>query len=450
MAAPFKPDKIEAIHRMVDAGFCNPAEIQRQLRAAEIRAGRKAIGDHVKDYQRSKSDWPIDKPCEPTANLLLTTDKLTATAQASKSTMDPVDEVDEAIQKIAKQRDLRREREVLMAVSGEKSFRAYLEGIMRDVAPRFAALPPAPTKAIGPDTSTETMLFVFSDWHAFEEVKASRTLGFNEFTGPILCERVRRIVSSSLSIKQRLERGNGWRFPEAVIACNGDFISGTIHELEKHSDASNVVHAAYATGLLLAAAIRDLASHFTRVKVKCTAGNHGRLPDAKKKQMKEPTRTWDTAIYLYAMTALSGIDNVEWSIPESFFEVYNIEGWKFCQQHGDDIRSWNNVPYYGIDRFGRNMNALFNSRSERIDYFILSHFHSASEIPAPGGGESFINGSLIGGNEFSIGALGKSDRPVQWLFTINEEFGVASRWPIFGNGRKPMKPYPLPDWPVGS
>ena len=39
----------------------------------------------------------------------------------------------------------------------------------------------------------------------------------------------------------RMERGGGWSFPRLVLGVNGDMMSGTIHEVERHSDAPNVI-----------------------------------------------------------------------------------------------------------------------------------------------------------------------------------------------------------------
>lgn len=418
MAANFEQATIDQIHRLVDEGLTN-TEIANRLERS-----RGCVLKHANEYR----------------------DREQAEDEPEEKVIDPLDE---AIEMLAKRRDIRNEKEILLAVAGEKSFRSFLESLMRDVAPALKPLPAVPLPRIYSEASRETMMLIFSDWHAFETVTAARTMGFNEFSGPILCERIKRVIVNSLSIKQRLETGGGWRFPALEVACNGDFISGTIHELERHSDASNVLNAVFSTGMLLAAALRDLAPHFESINVRCCSGNHGRLPDARKVQMKDPTRSWDTAIYLYAMTALRDVKNITFHIPDSYFSIYEIENHRFLQTHGHDIKSWNSIPYYGIDRFGRNVQALFNSRSERIDYFIISHFHSAGGVPAAGG-ETFVNGSIIGGNEFSIGALGKSDKPSQWLFTVHPEYGVASRWPILANGSRKVAPYDLPAWPPTS
>jgi hypothetical protein len=418
LAAPLKPDVKAAIrHLVIDKKITSPSVI-----ADRLDIGRVAARNYIREC-RAEGESP---PAPATPKVVT---------------------IDETADRIARTRDLRRERDELLAVAGEKSFRAYLESIVRDVAPRFEPIPPMPAPEFDEDTSSETLLMLLSDWHAFEEVKSDRVMGFNEFNGPILCERVRRLLLTQLSIKDRLERGGGWSIRRAEVACNGDFVSGTIHELERHSDASNVVHAVFATGELLAAYLRDMAPHFDEINVRCTSGNHGRLPDARRMQQKDPTRNWDTVIYLFAMSALRDVPNVRFHIPDSYFVRYEIERWSFLQFHGHDIKSWNAIPYYGIDRFGRNMNALHNSRSERIDYFLVSHFHSLGGVPSSGG-ETFVNGSVIGGTEFSVGALGKCDRPAQWMFLVHQDHGITGRWPLLAEGRTPVQPYPLPEWPV--
>lgn len=355
------------------------------------------------------------------------------------------DPIVETRRKLESRRELKMQRDLLMDIAGEQSFRAYLEGLMLEVAPRIPAPPPYVPPADSPDASVETIFNVWSDWHAYEIVKGERVLGLNEYNADEMGRRVKTIVDSCLSVKARMERGGGWRFPRCVIACNGDFVSGTIHEVERHTDAPSIIQAVYGTGLTLAAALRDLSAHFEQIDVYCTSGNHGRLPDARRMQQKDPSRNWDTAIYLYAKTALMDVPNVRFCIPDSYVVMYEIEGWRFLQTHGHDIKSWNSIPYYGIDRYGRNINALLTANELPVNYFVVSHFHSAGGVPSAGG-ETFINGSVIGGTEFSINALGKSDRPKQWMFCVHRNHGVASRWPLHGDGDESRRGYEVFPW----
>lgn len=330
-------------------------------------------------------------------------------------------------------RTLRERKALLKEVAGEESLRATVEKVLREVAPRLPAAPPyKPRAQKGPiAASRETMVQVLSDWHNGEVVYAESTRGHNAFNASVFEARVERVLEAHLSIKERLEAGGAWAYDECIVAANGDMVSGTIHELEKHSDHENVVWAVYETGMRLAGFLRALAGVYPKVTVVCTSGNHGRLPDARRVQQKEPTRSWDTVVYLFAKTALEQQRNVEFLIPNSYSAAFQVYDWRFLQTHGHDVKSWNSIPFYGINRLVGNINALEAGRGTPIHYWLLSHFHTLSSMPHATG-EMFVNGSLIGGTEFTINALGKSDRPQQLMLSVHPEHGVTSRWPLYG------------------
>lgn len=349
-------------------------------------------------------------------------------AQAAAKAIE-VDPVEDAAAKLAQHRERLRERQVINELAGERSFRAHLERLAMATVP---LLPPPP--AYKPITTkgkptTETMLQMLSDFHAYETVKPSRVRDFNIYSADIFGQRARGIVENHIAIKTKMEQGGGWRFPELVIALNGDLISGTIHELERHSDAPNVILAVYGAAMVLAQMVRDLAAHYEAVRIFCTSGNHGRLPDARRVQQKDPLRNWDAMIAILAKEATRNIPHLAWVIPDSYAVGYEIQGWRFVQTHGHEINSWNQIPYYGLNRAVTNLNALEASRGKPIHYWLFGHFHSLSQIPAANG-ETLINGSLIGGNEYSVNALGKADKPKQWLLGVHREQGVTHRWPV--------------------
>jgi hypothetical protein len=328
----------------------------------------------------------------------------------------------------------RHERDLLHEAAGEKSLRITLTRLVKDVAQDFPA-PPAyvkPPKAKD-DTVRETLVLMLSDWHMYEVVDPERVRDLNAYDATTAGRRVYSIVHSLLSIKRKMERGGGWVFPKLVVSLNGDLISGSIHEVERHSDAPSVVHAVYGAGLLLAQALRDLAGDFAEIEVFCTSGNHGRLPDARRVQQKDPLRSWDTLIAWMAKEHLSGMgDRIRWHTPNSYSVIFDVEGWNFLQTHGHDVKSWNQIPWYGINRLVGNVNALESARSVVVHHYLFGHFHTATSLPHAAG-ESFINGSLIGGTEFSVHGLGKADKPAQWMFGVHAEHGVTHRWPLLAD-----------------
>lgn len=361
----------------------------------------------------------------------------------------PRDPVEVERERMALLRLRTQERDALKAVAGERSLRAMLDKLTRDVAAVFPT-PPAyvPPPAVKSGATIETLMLLLNDWHAYEEVSAERMRGFNEYDGRIFGQRAWRVVQSLLSIKQRMERGNGWRFPKLVVAANGDFVTGTIHGLERHTDAPNIVWAVYGCSRVLAAALRDLSPHFAEIEVFCTSGNHGRLPDDHRMPQKDPTRNWDTMVYLLAREALRDVPNVKFFIPNSYAVAFEVEGWRFLQQHGHDIKSWNQIPHYGINRAVSNMNALEASRDRNIHGFLFAHFHQKAAMEHPSG-EWWIGPSLIGGNEFTMNALGKVDRPGQLLLGVHPENWVTHQWTLRANAPADAPGYPVAPWVEG-
>lgn len=423
-------------------GFCGYLDLATELnRAAGTDLSHTAV--HQKFLKLKGSGLP--RLTREQAAALQRQAAPMAAAPDTPAPAGPVDTVQTEADRIAYRRDLLIERQALREVAGEKSFRAFLEVLLRDTAATFAAPPPYVATEPPLGATEETLVQWFSDWHAYEIVSPDRTRGFNAYNARIMGQRVRRVVETHLSIKARMERGGGWRFPRLVLGLNGDMMSGTIHEVERHGDAPNVVLAAYGTGIVLAQAIRDLAACYPAVEVFCSSGNHGRLPDARRVQQKDPLRSWDTLIYLIAREHLRALPNVRWYIPDSYSVAFEVEGWRFLQTHGHDVRSWNSIPFYGINRMMANLNALEASRGTPIHYAGLGHFHTLSSMEAAAA-EYFVNGSLIGGTEFSVQGMGRSDAPKQWLLGVHPEHGVTHRWPILGAAEPDAAGYDVTPW----
>lgn len=328
-------------------------------------------------------------------------------------------------------RMLAQERELLRDVGGEKSFRSFLERLYEKNVDRLPPPPKFKPATKNNEDVKETLVAIWSDWHYAEIVKKEAVQGLNEYNRSIAAARVYSLVQKIISIKSKMGRG-GWRFPRLVIAANGDMVSGSIHDVEKSSDPNNIILASYECARLLALAIRDLAAHFEEILVVGTSGNHGRLPDNRHVPQKEPTRNWDTSIYLMSMIALENVDNVSFVIPDSYMAVTEIEGHLFGQSHGHDIRGWMHTPIYGFNRMVSSLNSIRVNQGNPINYFIFGHFHNKISVDYAGA-EYFCNGSLIGGTEYSVNTLGKADKPCQWLLGVHEDHGVTHRWPLYPN-----------------
>jgi hypothetical protein len=317
----------------------------------------------------------------------------------------------------------------------ELAFRQHLSDVIQSVACTIDPPPRYRPPALSKGAVVESLLLSLSDWHADEIVRAENVFGLNEYNREVVDRRVRLIVDKTLEIKNRMESG-GYRFPTLVIAANGDMVSGTIHEVERHTDGPNIMATSLRCGSVLAEAIRDLSASFERVYVFGTSGNHGRLADARKVQLKEPTRSWDYLIYEYAKALLRECQNVQFEIPDAWAAMYELEGKLFYQGHGHFVKSWNSIPFYGINRMTSRLGSVLAKHFRPVDYWLFGHFHIHGSIENAGG-EYLINPPLIGPQEFGIHSFGDAVPPGQSLFGVHPKHGITHRWRLAAENEWP-------------
>lgn len=344
---------------------------------------------------------------------------------------EPADPIQAEIERQRRVSTLREERELLSDVARERSFRAQVERKLEEVVPKLGVLKPIAPQRIrtGGIQATESLVKMWSDWHAGEVVNVERMRGFNEYNFAEFQRRLETDTNATLHLAQMLQAG-GWHFEELVLAALGDLVTGTAHELERHSDGNNIVEIVVDVAAEAAVRVQQYAAVFPKVRGYWISGNHGRLGDARRMQQKDPTRNWDALIGMVVQKLLANQKNVNIVVPNSYAIGFDVQGWTFLASHGHDIKMWNAIPFYGINRFVTNINALEAARNNAINYFLFAHFHRQTSLTMPAG-EWFINGSLIGGNEFSLNVLGASDRPAQWMLACHRKWGVTHRWPVF-------------------
>jgi hypothetical protein len=351
--------------------------------------------------------WPDDAPA----------------AKASKP--DPVERERERARQEAERR------EHVTAVK-ELAFRRFLERLVAEnVPPMPAPREPKPRQARG--AHERFPLLTLTDWHFEERVKPDGVMGLNHYDVPTACRRVYRVVQACCDWKRDLEAGRRFSVPELAVALLGDFLTGTLHGLERHSDAPNIVRAALACGDLIALALRDLAAVFARVKVVGVAGNHGRLPDDRKVPTKDPTRSWDYLAYQVARRRLEGVRNVEFFLPESYGVLFEVGGHLCYGAHGNFIPNNLGVVGYGVRRFASSLAANLNAAGKQLRYCYAGHWHQSSAAEFAGV-QAFICPSLIGTQEYSFLAGGAVNRPAQQLHIMDKDLGLVSQETLYGEG----------------
>jgi hypothetical protein len=203
-------------------------------------------------------------------------------------------------------------------------------------------------------------------------------------------------------------------------------VSGIIHEELVETSDGTLMDWLIDGARLFAAAFRQLAAEFPSVRVEWHFGNHGRVT-----QKVRYKRRWVNFDYLLGhMIALHLADqpNISFRNHKSFWSLCEVQGTHMLNLHGDNIRGWQGIPYYGINRAVGNLSALLKGRHS-FDVVNLGHFHQSGLLERMDC-DVVINGSAIGGNEFSIGALFASSKPRQMLYGMHPERGRTWQYAV--------------------
>ena len=326
----------------------------------------------------------------------------------------------------AEARNLVRE---LKAVRGDLGRALEVRDVLRDSVKAMLPPPKWAGNAGRRKKASVALLAMYSDVQMGEKTDPRQCDGWGRFNCAIAEARTQQYLDR-LTRYVTVQRA-GYTIDECYVVVLGDLISGDIHEeLMRTNEVPPPVQAILA-GRLLAALVHGLARHFKRVIVHCIGGsNHSRL--TKKYQFKGGAlNSYDFVAHEHAFALLAKCPTVETHHYLSKKEILNIAGFNFLCGHGDTVKAWMGIPWYGIER---DLSREARRRLERImeqqranepltagfDYGLGAHWHT------PFVGPSFryvVNGSLTGTNELDH-TVGRHAPPQQVSMMVSPKHGM--------------------------
>ncbi|MEI6446487.1 MAG: hypothetical protein WCO96_01250 [Actinomycetes bacterium] len=161
------------------------------------------------------------------------------------------------------------------------------------------------------------------------------------------------------------------------------------------------------------------------VLVVCVPGNHGKV-GGKRGGARPATYSWDWLLFkLLEHRASEWVD--DYIIEPAGSAFFYAAGQEFQAVHGDQIRGWGGIPFYGLQRFDARSVRLHN---RLYRYLLMGHHHQAGEIPQNTGAETIISGDWVGANNLS-GLITAASRPQQKILYVSEKWGITSTERIY-------------------
>jgi hypothetical protein len=289
--------------------------------------------------------------------------------------------------------------------------------------------PFAPAKLVTPKARRgaiiEDAVLHLSDGHHDQIITREESGGFEQHNFAVACRRAETYVDTAIDWTQRTLAPQ-FHFPRLTVLAYGDHTSGEIHGAATRSAYRNQFKNCLAIGQLHASMFRDLAAHFPNVQVLYLSGNHGRR--SVKKDFHGAHDNWDYMVAQIARLHCRDLRNVSFNIPNAWSANVDIGGVGFHVFHGDDIQTSMGVPWYGLARRQKGLQAL-RQPGTRIRYFVCGHFHKPGSM-GDADGELLVNGPWVATDAYAFNRFSSYTEPTQLFHGVNQKYGVTWRLPI--------------------
>lgn len=273
--------------------------------------------------------------------------------------------------------------------------------------------------------SEEAAVLLISDSHVGEVVDYDEMLGLGQYDFKTFTLYLEFLTDTVVDIIGKMR--HGFNIQDLHIHLLGDIVSGMIHEELLETNEANMFHCTFGTAHVLAQAILELCPHFRHIYVDGVIGNHGR--HSKEMKFKQKWNNWDYIVYTALATLLVNQKNVTCNFPYSPFIKKEIYGFSHFLAHGDGVLRQFGIPYYGVRKMTSNITNVYAARGEYVNFFNLGHFHTkATEERFDG--ETIMNGSWKGGDEYSFARMHLVGEPKQVMYGVHCNAGKSWEYSI--------------------
>jgi hypothetical protein len=177
---------------------------------------------------------------------------------------------------------------------------------------------------------------------------------------------------------------------------------------------------------ILSSLIIQLSQAFTKVRVRCVVGNHGRVGSIN--FAAHPKTNWDRVAYETTQLLLRGVQrepNIDFRIADDFYAVENVLGHGHLLAHGDQIGGMGTDGPISKAAMG-----WIDSIRAPWRYLWMGHFHNARWLTV-NRRVVIVNGSTESDNLYAQRQLKAQTDPLQWLAFANAKHGIISLSPLF-------------------
>jgi hypothetical protein len=300
-----------------------------------------------------------------------------------------------------------------------KHDRGFEEDYFLQLKDALSPLDVSPMEYTSPKKKQKTepisAVLVCSDWHIGSDIDPDEIEQVNSFNHVIAQKRVRFLTETFLRVVDTKRKA--FDIDELVVICNGDMISGDIHDELTNTNEWPAPMQSVKAAVMFSDMVANLSRHFKKVRVEfVVADNHSRL--TVRNQFKEGGKnSYNYIVGWVSQDRLSQYKNVEFNLHPVLKAMVTVQNRNYLIHHGHTIKGWSGFPWYGADRSAAVESKARKFTDRQFHRIIMGHFHTPLNTQ-----EYIINGSLTGTTEFDHGC-GRFSHPGQVSFFVHPKYG---------------------------
>lgn len=286
--------------------------------------------------------------------------------------------------------------------------------------------------------------------HISDTQLGKQTIDYDPVIGAQRLHRYAQRVVEITEVKR-----SGSKIEDLRLYLGGDMVEGEVgnYPSQPYDVTSSVIRQAMREGPdIFEGMVYYLLRYFTKIHIVGVPGNHGR--GASLKATRNLETNWDRVFYWVLRDRIIGSDvkaesrctcgskkkyknccgkemrrRVTFDIPEgnNFWVLDRVWGWGNLIVHGDQIRGWSGIPYYGVSK---KIAGWADCMPQDWDNLLFGHFHTFAS-----GTQNyrrwFCNGTTESSNNYALEQLAAAGEPCQRLLFMTEKNGVISDHQIF-------------------
>lgn len=284
---------------------------------------------------------------------------------------------------------------------------------------------PAPQEPAGKG-KPEVAVAMLADWQL-----GKKTPGYSTE----LCEERVELMAEKVKRLTNVQRADH-PVDELHVWLLGDLVEGELIFPGQHHriDASLYRQAIVDGPRILGNFLREMLSHFPKVKVTGVIGNHGAIGGRSRQDM-HPESNADLFLYDIVRQSMKAAgEELEWDLPlvdgeRMWFAVDRIGNYSSLLVHGDQFRGGNSfagLPYYSFAKKALSWQAM-NRTGDMPDFddIACGHWHTHATVPVESI-EVRVAGTTESYNTWSIETLARGGSPSQRMLFVRPDRGIVT------------------------